>query len=115
MQSPRWLMVRVVIWLAVLGWAVWLLRSPMPHNELAAPASHPAAAGNDPSQVLVALQAVTTAGCGGTGTVHVRVGSAGLEKAWIEPGAADTACLEKAVWSQSWPALSIPLEMEMAL
>lgn len=115
-MSQKWIALRVVVWLGVLAWVVYMLRTPGPGPaataELPPPTPRPVAIGSDPAQVLSSVQAVEKAPCATSGTLHVRVGAEGLERAWIAPAPEDAECLTKTVWAQAWPALSSPMELE---
>lgn len=116
MNSWRWMMVRIAVWIGVMIWVGVLIRTPWKTNALPKVGTTPPGA-DDPGLMLVALAGVTATKCplpAGT-SLHVRVGATGLIDAYVVPAMEDNACLTRAVWAQTWPALSRAMEMDFEL
>lgn len=137
MLSDRaWMAVRVVLWIAIGGYIVTVMRRPeigdevgrasvemlgivpvdeVPWAALVRPEGTtpgPAAAGGA-AEALLASQALD-ARCSLTGReLRLRLGPTGLEAAELRGAAPD--CAAAAVWSASWPAVADGLDLEVTL
>jgi hypothetical protein len=113
--TPRATALRIVVWLAVLGWAVWIMRQPVATRVLSRPEVVPAPSAS--SDLAGALALVVAAACPvppGT-RLTVQVGAAGLIQASVDPPVPDATCLTRAVWGTAWPSLQRPTTMEWPL
>ena len=113
----RWLVLRIIILSAAMGWAIWSIQDTdidlLADNplELTAPGPIDPAL---PGDALVAMESyqqalLATERCG-KGSLKVVIGEKGLAQAsWL--GSGEPACLQKAVWSVRWPALPSAMEL----
>lgn len=123
--SPRAMALRLVLWCAVFGWAVYKIRTSgdvaagsqmalapdLRVLERPADVAARSVAGPilDPEGLSRGLEAARQAGaaCGARGVeLDVEVGPEGLTRATLVGQVADdaAACLTRAVWAQAWPA-----------
>lgn len=131
--SPRALALRLAIWTALLGWALWKMNATStpaapvqaadPTHTLARtpnlPVRTPATAALDPLALhdALGLARAEATRCGiGSGTIRATVGATGLLRAEVQ-GASDSqrACLAPAIWALPWPAGLGEMEEEMDL
>lgn len=128
---PKTLAWRLLLWSALLVWAVYKLRDtavedvfvapPPPTVELVRPADAPAPVGEpaDVVDVEAAVRAMDAfaagaVACGAEGTLAIELGVDGLAQASLT-GTGDTACVARAAWSAPWPRTRLAFELERAV